>query len=142
MPTLMPERRAWSAIVGWSLAILAVAGAGFMGWMWWQQGGEIAALRTDLDAAYAEVETLRARPVVSPPAEVPAVDPAAILPATDAPDASAVSTTDVQLVPASGATIVPPAEAAAAAIAPAIVEPAATVPAAAAPAAQPLNQAQ
>jgi CheY-like chemotaxis protein len=143
-PTLMPERRAWSAIAGWTLAILAVAAAGFMGWIWWQQGGEMAALRTDLDAAYAEVETLRARPLVSPPAGVPAVDPAAILPATDAPDASAVSTTDVQLVPATGATIVPPAEAGApaAAIVPATVEPAATVPAAAAPAAQPLNQAQ
>jgi CheY-like chemotaxis protein len=144
-PTLMPERRAWSAISGWTLAVLAVAGAWFMGWMWWQQDGEMAALRTDLDAAYAEVETLRARPVVSPPAEVRAVDPAAILPASDAPDASAVSNGDVQLVPATGATIVPPAEAAAppAAIVPAItVEPAATVPAAAAPAAQPLNQAQ
>jgi CheY-like chemotaxis protein len=148
-PTLMPERRSWSAIVGWTLAMLAVAAACFMGWMWWQQGGEMAALRTDLDAAYAEVETLRARPVVSPPAEEPAVDPAAILPAADAPDASAVSTSDVQLVPASGATIVPPAEAAgpaaaapAAAVVPATAEPAATVPATAAPAAQPLHQAQ
>jgi CheY-like chemotaxis protein len=141
-PTLMPERRSWSAIVGWTLAMLAVAAACFMGWMWWQQGGEMAALRTDLDAAYAEVEALRARPVVSAPAGVPAVDPVAILPDSDAPDASAASSTEVLLVPATGATIVPPAEAAAAAVVPAVVEPAATVPAAAAPAAQPLNQAQ
>ena len=61
----MPERRAWPAVLGWSLALLAIAGAAFMSWMWWQQGGEIAALRTDLAAAYAEVETLRARPVGS-----------------------------------------------------------------------------
>ena len=43
-----------------------------MSWLWWKQGGEIAALRTDLTAAYAELETLRARPeVVSAPPPVP-----------------------------------------------------------------------
>jgi len=75
MPTLVPERRAWGAISGWSLAVLALAGAAVMTWSWWQQGGEIAALRTDLQAAYAEVETLRARPeVVSLPAPMAVVD--------------------------------------------------------------------
>ena len=28
-----------------------------MTWLWWNQGGEIAALRTDLAAAYAELES-------------------------------------------------------------------------------------
>ena len=75
MPTLVPGRRAWGAISGWSLAVLALAGAAVMTWSWWQQGGEIAALRTDLQAAYAEVETLRARPeVVSLPAPMAVVD--------------------------------------------------------------------
>jgi len=75
MPTLLPERRAWAAISGWSLAVLAIAGAAVMTWSWWQQGGEIAALRTDLQAAYAEVETLRARPeIVSLPAPMAVVD--------------------------------------------------------------------
>jgi len=76
-PTLVSERRAWGAIAGWAgwagwtLAVVAMAGAAMMTWSWWQQGGEIAALRTDLQAAYAEVETLRARPeVVSLPAPV------------------------------------------------------------------------
>ena len=49
-----------------------------MTWMWWNQGGEIAALRTDLAAAYAEVEALRARPaVVSPPRRPAVPDPTA-----------------------------------------------------------------
>ena len=84
LPTVMPERRAWGAIFGWSLALIAIGGAAFMTWLWWNQGGEIAALRTDLTAAYAELETLRARPeVVSPPppATAPAaLDPNAVLP--------------------------------------------------------------
>ena len=67
-----------------------------MTWLWWKQGGEIAALRTDLTAAYAEVETLRARPeVVSAPppaAEPAALDPNAVLPAADAPDAAPAAT--------------------------------------------------
>ncbi len=83
VPTLMPERRPWAAISGWTLALLGIAGAAFMSWSWWQQGAEIAALRTDLAAAYAEVETLRARPeVVSPVPVGPAVDAAlGLLPA-------------------------------------------------------------
>jgi CheY-like chemotaxis protein len=108
--TLVPERRAWLAILGWTVAVLALAGGSFLGWQWWQQGAEIAALRTDLNAAYAEVETLRARPVVSAaPAPAPgAADsaiaaPAAILPAEDAPDAAAASNAEVALVPAAGA---------------------------------------
>jgi CheY-like chemotaxis protein len=71
LPTMVPERRSRAAIAGWVLAVLALGAAGVMSWQWWRQGGEIAALRTDLDAAYAEVETLRARPeVVSPVAAV------------------------------------------------------------------------
>src|SRR5262245_8564862 len=61
-PTRVPERGPWLAITGWTLALLAAAGAAFLAWLWWQQGAELAALRTDLNAAYAEVETLRARP--------------------------------------------------------------------------------
>ncbi len=83
VPTLVPERRSWPAIIGWTMALLGIAGAALMSWLWWQQGAEIAALRTDLDAAYAEVETLRARPVVSPATiAAPATD-ALIAPATD-----------------------------------------------------------
>ena len=29
-------------------------------WLWWTRGGELAALRTDLSAAYSELEALRA----------------------------------------------------------------------------------
>src|SRR4051812_11360943 len=64
-PTLMPERRGWAAAIGWSLAVIAIAGAGLMSWMWWQQAGELAAVRSDLGAAYSEVETLRARDAVA-----------------------------------------------------------------------------
>ena len=83
MPTLVPERRSWSAILGWSFTILALAGTAAMSNLWWNQGAEIAALHTDLDAAYAEVETLRARPVVASLAPVAAapVDPNAVVPA-------------------------------------------------------------
>ncbi len=87
LPTLLPERRPWSAIFGWTLAVLALGCAAAMSWLWYQQGSEIAALKTDLEAAYAEVETLRNRPVVS---EVPAVPAAAVdealVPAADAED--------------------------------------------------------
>jgi hypothetical protein len=100
LPSMLPERRAWPAILGWSLALLATAGAAFMSWMWWQQGGELAALRTDLAASYAELESLRARPVVSaPPAASQLADPTAVTPAADAPDAPTASTADVALVP-------------------------------------------
>jgi CheY-like chemotaxis protein len=134
LPTVMPERRPWGAIFGWSLAVIAASGAAFMTWMWWNQGGEMAALRTDLSAAYAELEALRARPVVVSPAPMPpepaaeaAADPNAVLPDTDAPDAAAVSTSAVELVPSG--------EGAAPVLAPSSPAPAATLPAAAAPAA-------
>ncbi|HET7811022.1 MAG TPA: response regulator [Steroidobacteraceae bacterium] len=78
--TLLPERRAWPAVVGWSVALLAMAGAAFMSWMWWQQGAEVAALRGDLSAAYAELETLRARPEVVSPEPAAAADAAATRP--------------------------------------------------------------
>jgi CheY-like chemotaxis protein len=119
---LVSERRAWPAIVGWTVAVLALAGGSFLGWRWWQQGAEIAALRTDLGASYAEVETLRARRVVSPaplaapvsadPAAVPTAEPIAqvpaVLPAGDAPDAAVAAGPDVALVPIPTATVVAP----------------------------------
>ena len=110
LPTFIPERRFWSR-AGWTLAVLAIAGAAVMSWMWWNRGSEIAALNTDLKAAYVELETLRARPVVSPPVEAPAapVDANAIVPAPDAPDAAAASTAAVELVP-DGGVISPPAQ--------------------------------
>ena len=89
-----------------------------MSWLWWKQGGEVAALRTDLTAAYAELETLRARPEVvsrAPLAVDPAaVDPNAVLPAADAPDAAPTATGNVELVPTSeaGAPGVTPASSA------------------------------
>jgi CheY-like chemotaxis protein len=120
LPTVMPERRSWAAISGWSLAVLALVGAAVMSWLWWNQGGELAAARTDLNAAYAELETLRAPPpVVSLPAAETATDPNAVVPAADAADtadtttgaaAAPVAATTVELVP-TGATIVPPAPA-------------------------------
>jgi len=147
LPTVMPERRPWGAIVGWSMALLCAAGAAFMTWLWWNQGGETTALRTDLAAAYAELEALRARPVVVSPApaaqpEVPATtDPNAVLPDADAPDASAVASPSVELVP-TGAVVAPPVSAAPAqadaVAAPALV----TSPAAQAPAQAPQPTAQ
>jgi CheY-like chemotaxis protein len=100
MPTIIVDR-SWSKIAGWSLAVVALAAAAVMSWMWWNRGGEIAALNTDLNAAYTELETLRARAVVSPPAEpAPApVDANAIVPAADAADAAGASTDVVELVP-------------------------------------------
>jgi CheY-like chemotaxis protein len=65
---LVPDRRSWGAITGWTCTLLAIAGGAFMSWQWWNRGGELAAVRTDLDAAYAEVETLRARVAVVSPA--------------------------------------------------------------------------
>jgi hypothetical protein len=104
-----------------------------MTWMWWNQGGEMAALRTDLSAAYAELEALRAKPVVVSPAPLAAppevavglADPNAVLPDKDAPDAAAVTTSAVELVPSG--------EGAAPVFAPSSPAPAATLPAAAAP---------
>jgi hypothetical protein len=79
-------------------------GSAAMSYLWWNQGAEIAALHTDLDAAYAEVEALRARPAVVslPPAAEP-VDENAVVPAIDAPDAASVSSAAVELIPADGA---------------------------------------
>jgi hypothetical protein len=132
MPTFIPERRFWLH-AGWTLAVLAIAGAAVMSWMWWNRGSEIAALNTDLNAAYLELETLRARPVVSPPVEAPAapVDANAVVPAPDAPDAATASTMAVELVP-DGGTVSPPAQIAPAAT---VTQPASSVvPAPAAPA--------
>jgi CheY-like chemotaxis protein len=116
-PPLIAER-SWSKIVGWSLAVLALAGAGILSWMWWNRGAEIAALNTDLTAAYAELETLRARPAAVPaPVTAPApTDPAAVLPAADAPDAAIMDSAGVALVP-DGGTISPPAATPAASVA-------------------------
>ena len=102
LPTVMLERRPWSAISAWSLAVIATAGAAFLGWLWWTQGGEIAALRTDLTAAYAELETLRAKPaLVSAPTVVaePPADPDAVVPAVDASDVGPAAAGLVELVP-------------------------------------------
>jgi len=102
LPTVMPDRRPWGAISGWTVALLAIAGAAFLGWQWWNQGGELAAVRTDLSAAYAELETLRAKPEVvsvAPPVAEPVVaDPNAVVPAADAEGLLAAPET-VELVP-------------------------------------------
>jgi len=104
--TLLPERRAWPAVVGWSVALLAIGGAAVMSWMWWQQGAEVAALRGDLTAAYAELDTLRARPEVVSPAPA-APDPAATMPT----HAGAAVAADAQAAAPSEATApTPPAE--------------------------------
>jgi len=120
LPTVIPDRRPWGAISGWSVALIAIGGAAFMSWLWWKQGGEVAALRTDLTAAYAELETLRARPeVVSAPPLVPApaalepaaLDTDAVVPAVDAADAVPAATGVVELVPSSEVTAPPAASA-------------------------------
>jgi CheY-like chemotaxis protein len=68
VPTMLPERRPWGAITGWSLALIAAMTAAFFYWSWWTQGNEVAVLRSDLSAAQAEVDALRARPeIVSQP---------------------------------------------------------------------------
>jgi CheY-like chemotaxis protein len=106
LPTVMPERRPWGAISGWSLALIAMAGAAFLSWQWWNQGAEIAALHTDLTAAYSELEALRTKPevvsVVPAAVELP-VDPNAVVPAADAPDAALAASGEVALVPTSEA---------------------------------------
>jgi CheY-like chemotaxis protein len=112
MPPLIAERRIGPRI-GWTLAVLALAGAAAMSWLWWNRGAEIAALNTDLTAAYAELETLRARPVAAPPVEAPVatpVDPNAVVPDADGPDAATASEPGVALVPM-GEVITPPAPA-------------------------------
>lgn len=141
-PPLIIER-SWSKAIGWTLAILALAGAGFMSWMWWNRGSEIAALNTDLIAAYAELETLRARPVAPPVSDV-VPDPDAVTPAADATDAAASATGAVELVPDGGMVTPPSATPMADAIqnaAPSVAVPAATMPhaATAAPASAPVS---
>jgi CheY-like chemotaxis protein len=137
MPTFVPERRT-AAIVGWSFAVFALLGAAAMSYLWWNQGAEIAALHTDLDAAYAEVETLRARPVlVSPPPAAEPVDENAVVPAADAPDAVSASSAAVELVPANGTVTAPPAAVATPSTATATIPTAAATPPASAPAAGP-----
>jgi CheY-like chemotaxis protein len=125
-PPIIVER-SWSKIAGWMLALIALASAGVLGWMWWGRGSEIAALNTDLDAAYAELETLRARRAVAPtPAEI-TPDSNAVTPAADAPDAAAASSPGVALVP-NGGTITSPAAQAPLEVAPAAASPATTAP--------------
>jgi CheY-like chemotaxis protein len=112
LPTLIPERRPWAAITGWSLAILAAGGAAFLYWLWWNQGGEIAALHTDLDAAYAEVEALRARPEVVSQASL-VIEPGVIEPgAIEAGAIEAGAADPADVAPAADAALVPPAAAA------------------------------
>ena len=128
LPTVMPDRRPWGAIAGWSLAVLAIGGAAFMSWLWWNQGGELAAVRTDLAAAYSELETLRAKPEVVSVApsvvEPVAVDPNAVVPAADAEGLPATAEA-VELVPTNPAS------------APTTVSAPATAPVSAAPTATP-----
>jgi CheY-like chemotaxis protein len=143
MPPMVAERRI-GARIGWSLAVLALVGGAAMAWMWWNRGAEIAALQTDLTAAYAELETLRARPVMTAPVEAPVApavvaDPHAVVPAadaTDAPDAAIAAAQGVDLVP-TGGVITPPAPTAPAATQPVPAQgvPAAVPSAAGAPAA-------
>ncbi len=110
MPTMIGERRAWGAIVGWSFALLAAGCAAFTTWLWWNQGGEIAALRTDLAAAYAEAETLRARPpVVSVPAPVEA--PGAVSPDALVPEGALAEGVAASAAPADPASLADPAAA-------------------------------
>jgi CheY-like chemotaxis protein len=115
-PPIITERSG-SKIVGWMLALVGIAGTAVMSWMWWSRGGEIAALNTDLTAAYGELETLRARPLTAPQPEAAPLaapvadslaDPSAVTPAPDAPDAAAATSAEVALVP-DGGTIAPPA---------------------------------
>jgi CheY-like chemotaxis protein len=134
LPTVLPERRSWPTVFGWSLAVIGIAAASVMSWLWWSQGGELAAVRTDLAASYSELETLRARPpVVSPaPVEAPAViDPNAVAPAADAPDAAAASNASVELVPTTVG--VAPAVTPSPVTAPAVIAPVATAAPAVAP---------
>jgi CheY-like chemotaxis protein len=74
VPTMMPERRPWGAITGWTLALVAGMAAAFFYWSWWTQGNEVAVLRSDLSAAQSEADALRARPEVVSQAEAPAAE--------------------------------------------------------------------
>jgi CheY-like chemotaxis protein len=106
VPTILPERRPWGAISGWSLALIAAAAAAFFYWSWWTQGNEVAVLRSDLSAAQSEVDALRARPEVVSPTAAPAVE-------TFVPtDGTAPSDTAVAVL-AAGPEVAPVADAAA-----------------------------
>jgi CheY-like chemotaxis protein len=132
---LIPERRV-STWIGWTLAVLALAASGTLSWLWWTRGGEIAALQTDLTAAYAELETLRAEAAAAAASAAEAAEAAAAAAAAAAAPvtetASVAATVDasleapapqpaarpgaaaspvVQLVP-TGGVITPPAPAA------------------------------
>jgi CheY-like chemotaxis protein len=74
VPAMLPERRPWGAICGWTLAVVAGMAAAFFYWSWWTQGNEVAVLRSDLSAAQSEVDALRARPEVVSTAEAPAAE--------------------------------------------------------------------
>jgi CheY-like chemotaxis protein len=125
---LIPERRV-STWLGWTLAVLALAASGTLSWLWWTRGGEIAALQTDLTAAYAELETLRAEVATAAASAAAAAAAAAAAPPTEtasvaapaeaSPEASslqpsalpgAAASPVVQLVP-TGGVITPPAPA-------------------------------
>jgi CheY-like chemotaxis protein len=108
----LPARRRWPAIVAGILACVTTAGAAFLSWMWWQQEKEVAALRTDLAAAYAEVEELRARPpvVVSIPAAPPSDPLAAELAADPLADGGMpAATADATIEAAAGSEATLPA---------------------------------
>jgi CheY-like chemotaxis protein len=125
MPTLLPERRPWGAISGWTLALIAAAAAAFFYWSAWTQGNELAVLRSDLSAAQSEVDALRARPeVVSP-----AATPGETFVATDgsAPPAAVTAT------PVADAAVAAPETAAGSAAAPVAAPPTAELPQDAAP---------
>jgi CheY-like chemotaxis protein len=136
MPTMIAERRPWGAIAGWSFALLAAGCAAFTTWLWWNQGGELAALRTDLAAAYAEAETLRARPaVVSVPAPVDA--PVAVAPEVLAADGAPTQGVAPVTTPDPAATAPAAALAPASGAAPIAAVPATATPSAVAPASVP-----
>jgi hypothetical protein len=136
MPTMIAERRSWGAIAGWSFALLAAGCAAFTTWLWWNQGGEIAALRTDLAAAYAEAETLRARPaVVSIPAPVEA--PLAVSPEVVAAEGALIEGVAPVTTPDAGSAAPALAAAPVSGMAPASTAPATATPSAVAPASAP-----
>lgn len=98
---LVPERRV-ATWLGWTLAVLALAAGAAMSWLWWNRGGEIAALQTDLKAAYAELETLRVEAAASAEAARAAAS-VSVLPAAEA----GAVVENVTLVPLGG-HIIPP----------------------------------
>lgn len=109
-PAMVPDRRPWGAISGWALAVVALAAAGFLYFSWSVQGNEVAVLRSDLAAAVAEAEALRAKPEVVSQAAAPAdetfvaTDGSAPAAAIAPPAAAAAPTAETSAVaPAAGA---------------------------------------